>query len=163
MALAPGTPAPDFALTLKPGEAPLCLADYRGQKTVVLLFFPLAFSSVCRREMEFMAESYAKWTALSAEILGISVDSAFVNQRFAAETEAPFPILSDFNREVVTAYGVRNDDFFGMRGVGDRSAFVIDRDGRIVYSWTSEDPDVMPPFGEMEEAVRSTGQGSPAF
>ena len=155
MALAPGSLAPDFALTLRPGEAPLRLADYRDEKVVVLLFFPLAFSSLCTLEMEDMARGYETWKALGAEILGVSVDSGFVNQRFTEETGAPFPILSDFNREAVTAYGVRNDDYFGMRGVADRSAFVVDREGRIAYSWTTDDPDEMPPYDQIEEAVRS--------
>lgn len=159
MALEPGTPAPDFSLTLTPGEAPLRLADYRGHKTVVLLFFPLAFSSVCTNELCFMAERYEDWTDLDAEILGISVDSAFVNQRFTRETGAPFPILSDFNREAVAAYGVRNDDFFGMRGVADRSVFVIDRDGIIRYAWTTDDPEVLPPFDAVKAAVEKARQG----
>lgn len=155
MALAPGTPAPDFALTLRPGEAPLRLADYRGEKIVVILFFPLAFSSLCTAEMKDMTEGYDTWSGLDCEVLGISVDSGFVNQRFTAETGAPFPILSDFNREAVTAYGVRNDDYFGMKGVADRSAFVVDRNGEIAFSWTTDDPDEMPPYDQIEAAVRA--------
>lgn len=154
MALNPGTHAPDFELVLKAGEAPLRLADYRGEKPVVLLFFPLAFSSQCTAEIAATVQRYDEWSDLGAEVLGISVDSAFVNQKFASECGAPFPILSDFNREAVTAYDVRNDDFFGMKGVANRAAFVVDRQGVVAYAWESDDPDVLPPFGEIEAAVK---------
>ena len=102
-----------------------------------------------------MAETFERWESSGANVLGISVDSPFVNARFAEETRVSFPLLSDFNREVCTAYGVRNDDFFGMKGVADRSAFVVDREGVVVYSWTTDDADVMPPFEEILEAVRA--------
>jgi peroxiredoxin len=156
MPLDPGTRAPAFELTLIPGEAPLRLDDYKGIRPVVLLFFPLAFSSVCTKEMEWIAQEYERWHALEAEVIGISVDSAFVNRRFAAELEAPFPIVSDFNKEATTAYDVRNDDYFGMKGVSNRSAFVIDREGVIVYSWMSEDSSVLPPFDDIAIAVRDS-------
>lgn len=153
--LSVGSAAPPFELTLKPGEAPLRLADYQGEKPVVLLFFPLAFSSVCTTELRQAAQEYASWKELGTEIVGISVDSPFVNQKFAEECEAPFPIVSDFNRTVVTAYGVRNDDFFGMEGVSNRAAFVVDREGRVVYSWMSEDASVLPDFPAIREAVKA--------
>lgn len=151
MPLSVGETAPDFALPLVPGEAPLRLSDYRGHRPVVLLFFPLAFSGVCTEEMTLVAEDYERWTDLDAEMIGVSVDSPFVNQRFAEECGAPFPIVSDFNRTTVDDYGVRNDDYFGLVGVANRSAFVIDREGTVVYSWMSVDSSVLPDF----DAVRS--------
>lgn len=153
MALQPGTPAPDFALTLKPGEAPLRLGDYRGEKPVVLLFFPLAFSAVCTTELDEVCSDYDRWSKLDAVVIGVSIDSAFVNQRFAEELGARFPIVSDFNKEAATSYGVLNNDYYGMRGVANRSAFVIDRRGVIAYSWMSEDPSILPPFNDIEAAV----------
>jgi glutaredoxin-dependent peroxiredoxin len=83
----------------------------------------------------------------------VSVDSPFVNQKFARECNAAFPIVSDFNREAVEAYGVKCEDYFGLRGVAYRSAFVIDPDGVIVYSWMSEDASVMPDLDEVRRAV----------
>ena len=118
---------------------------------MVVFFYPLAFSGVCTREVCQVAEDWDQWTALNAVVVGISTDSAFVNHRFAQETSAPFPLLSDFNRDTMTAYGVRNDDYFGMRGVADRSVFVIDPEGAIRYSWVAEDDSILPDF----EAVRS--------
>lgn len=153
MALQVGAPAPDFELPVKLGEAPVRLTDYRGSKPVVLLFFPLAFSSVCTAEMCSVAENYAAWEGLDAEVIGISVDSPFVNQKFAQECNAPFPILSDFNKKASEAYGVLSENFAGLNGVSKRSAFVVDREGIIQYAWVSEDPSVMPDFDEIMSAL----------
>jgi peroxiredoxin len=76
-----------------------------------------------------------------------------VNRKFARETRVPFPLLSDFNREAAAAYGVLYPDFFGMRGVSKRAAFVVDRTGRVAYAWVAEDADLMPPFEEILAAV----------
>lgn len=153
MPLDVGEKAPEFALPLKPGEAPLRLSDYLGEKPVVLLFFPLAFSGVCTEEMRLVAEDYDRWRDLDAEVIGISVDSPFVNQKFAEECGAPFPILSDFNREAVDDYDVKNPDFFGLEGVANRSAFVVDRSGTVVYSWMSDDAAVLPDFDQIRRVV----------
>ena len=75
MTLDVGAVAPDFELPLKLGDQPIRLADYRGERPVVLLFFPLAFSSVCTAETCTVAENYSAWQGLDAEIIGISVDS----------------------------------------------------------------------------------------
>ncbi len=112
---------------------------------MVLLFFPLAFSGVCTEELCRVAEDWSRWEELGASVLGISVDSPFVNRRFAEETKVPFPLLSDFNKDASSAYGVLYPDYFGLQGVSKRSAFVVDRDGKIGYAWVSEDADVLPP------------------
>ncbi len=150
-----GDVAPDFDLTWRLGEPSVKLSSFRGDKAVLVLFFPLAFSGVCTDEICSVADDYSRWTALDAEVLGISVDSPFVNGRFAKECGATFPILSDFNKTATTAYGVLNDDFFGMRGVANRSAFVVNRDGTISYAWTSEDAELVPPFDEIVKVVAS--------
>lgn len=155
MPLPVGAPAPDFELPLRPGEAPLRLADYRGQKSVVLLFFPQAFSNVCTEEICSVAEGYSAWKKLDAEVIGISVDSPFVNQRFALECNAPFPIVSDFNKETIAAYGVTCENYYGLKGVARRSVFVIDPEGRIVYSWMTENSSILPDLHEVKEAARA--------
>lgn len=159
--LSVGTQAPEFALPLRVGEPPLRLSDYRGERNVVILFFPLAFSGVCTREMCQVQEDLSAWGELDAAVLGISVDSIWVTQRFAAEHALSYPILSDFNREAMTAYGVRNDDFFGMKGVANRSVFVVDREGTIVYSWMTHDADVLPDFDEVRRVVKALQAPSP--
>jgi glutaredoxin-dependent peroxiredoxin len=153
--LPPGAEAPDFALKFKPRAAAVRLADFKGKKPVVLLFFPVAFSAVCTDEMCTVAESYARWEKLDAQVLGISVDSPYANAQFAEHCGASFPILSDFNREVIRSYGILNPDYHGLRDVAYRSAFVIDRAGKIAYSWASEDAAVMPPFEEIHAAVEA--------
>ena len=153
MALDVGATAPDFELPLKLGEPPVRLGDYRGEKPVVLLFFPLAFSSVCTVEMCTVAENYSAWQELNAEVIGISVDSPFVNQKFAEDCSASFPIVSDFNKSASEAYGVLYDEFAGLHGVSKRAAFVVDRDGTISYAWVTEDPAVMPDFDAIMQAL----------
>ena len=149
MTLDVGAVAPDFELPLKLGDPPIRLADYQGEKPVVLLFFPLAFSSVCTTEMRTVAENYSTWQGLNAEVIGISVDSPFVNQKFADDCNAPFPIVSDFNKTASEAYGVLYEELGGLKGVSKRAAFVVGSDGRISYAWVTEDPAIMPDFDEI--------------
>ncbi len=151
---AAGEPAPDFALPAAPGPERVRLSDHRG-RPVVLLFVPLAFSGTCTAELCRVRDDWRRWQALDAVVLGVTVDSPFVVARWREELGAPFPILSDFNREAASAYGVLYEDFYGLRHVPKRAAFVVDPAGRIAYAWVSEDADVLPPFDEVAEAVRT--------
>lgn len=148
-----GDEAPDFELTWRVGAPAIRRSEYQAGEPLVLFFFPLAFSPVCTDEMCALAPSGGAWDSLDARVLGVSVDSPWVNVRFAAETGATFPLLSDFNTDVARAYGVCNDDYFGMRGVADRAAFVVDGDGRVVWRWHTPDDAVLPPFDEIREVV----------
>ena len=152
MALKVGDTAPNATVFLKPRE-PVQLNDYRG-RPVVLLFFPLAFSGVCTQEMCAMAEDYSAYQKIGAEVIGISVDSPYVNQKFAESCNARFPILSDFNKEATRAYDVLRADLGGLKGVSERAAFVIDKSGQIRYAWVGENPGVMPPLQEIKAAVQ---------
>lgn len=154
MAAQVGDTAPDFTLVHRIGEDPVRLSQEIGDRPVVLLFYPLAFSGVCTEEVCMLTDNFDPWASVGAKVFGLSVDSPFVLKRFAEETGAPFPLLSDFNQDAARAYGVSNDDFFGMKGVSNRSAFVIDSSGTIVYAWTSEDSDLLPPFDDVLNAVR---------
>lgn len=154
MALSVGAQAPDFELTWKIGQDPVKRSAYQGGDPLVILFFPLAFSPVCTEEMCAVADDLSAYNDLGAKVVGISVDSPFVNAKFAEECGAEFPILSDFNAEAADAFGVRNDDFFGMKGVADRSVFVVDASGEVAYAWHSADPGVMPAFDEIKAAVK---------
>ena len=152
----PGDPAPAFALPAAPGEVVDVGARF-GEAPVVLLFFPLAFSSICTAELCAVRDDWSAWSALGADVFGISADSPFVTRRFREELGLPFPLLSDFNHEVAAAYGVLYDDYFGLRGVPKRSAFVIGPDGRIAWSWVGERDDVLPDFAAVRRAVRRAG------
>ncbi len=134
----------------------MTLSSHRGEP-VVLLFVPLAFTSTCTEEFCHIGENWGRWGGLGARIYGISVDSPFVHVKWADEMGIPFPLLSDFNKEAATAYGVLRDELVGLRGVADRAAFVIDREGRVVYSWVGENPSLLPPFDEIEAAVKRLG------
>ncbi|MHC4948434.1 MAG: redoxin domain-containing protein [Planctomycetota bacterium] len=147
-----GDPAPAFSLPAKPGET-VDLADHIGRDRVVLLFFPLAFSPVCTDEMCHLRDDWDRWAGLEATVFGVSVDSPFVTDRFREELGVPFPILSDFNRDVARQYDVLHAELVGLRDVAKRSAFVVGRDGRVAWSWVTDDPRVQVPFDELEAAV----------
>jgi peroxiredoxin len=83
------------------------------------------------------------------------VDSPFVAQKFREDENLPFPLLSDFNKEVCASYGALHEDLMGLKGVAKRSAFVIDRDGMITYAWVSEDPGNMVDFPAIKAAVEA--------
>ena len=152
MALQAGTAAPDATLFKAPKQ-PVHLADYKG-RPVVLLFFPLAFSGVCTQEICTVADDYSAWQDLGAEVLGISVDSPYVNLKFAEACNASFPILSDFNKEATVKFGVYREELNGLRGVSERAVFVIDAKGIIRYVWVGDQPSVFPPLDEVKAAVQ---------
>ncbi|WP_019990755.1 redoxin domain-containing protein [Rudanella lutea] len=146
-----GQIAPSFTL-FNTDKKEVSLHDYAG-KNVVLLFFPLAFTSVCTAELCELRDNIATYQNLNAEILAVSVDSPFTLARFKEEQKLPFPLLSDFNKEVSAAYGSLYDTFvFGMKGVSKRSAFVIDKTGTIQHAEVLENAGEVPSF----EAVRET-------
>ena len=151
--LAVGTTAPDFALAPAPGPETIGLADFKG-RAVVLMFVPLAFSGTCTEEFCHLRDNWNVWGELNATVLGVSVDSPFAVKAWSDDMAVPFPVLSDFNKEVVQAYGVMHEDWWGLKGVGQRSVFVIDGGGTITYTWVSEDSEGLPPFDEVEAAVR---------
>ena len=91
--------------------------------------------------------------ALNAKVYGISVDSPFAQEAMALKEELNFPLLSDFNKSVSTEYGVLYEDFIGFRGVSKRSAFVISKEGKIIFSWSSDDPKQLPDFNQIKQAL----------
>jgi len=147
-----GTPAPDARVAVAPREW-VSLRDLFDGRPAVLLFFPLAFSSTCTAEMGAIAEDWAAWQAVDAAVIGLSIDSPYVNAKFAESTGAPFPIVSDFNREATRAYDVLRPDLGGLKDVSERVVYVIDRDGRVAWSWQGEHPGVMPPLAAVLEVV----------
>ena len=123
-----GQEAPEFKLK-GPGGQFVTLSEYRGRKNVVLVFFPLAFSPVCSHQLPAIERDLHRFRALDAEVLGISVDSHYANEAFARQLRVSFPLLSDFRREAMTAYGVlMPESLYSARAV-----FVVDRQGRIAY------------------------------
>ncbi len=152
MSLQPGQPAPQFTLSSTELKS-ISLADYKGKK-VILHFFPLAFTGVCTAQLCTMRDNFGYYDGLNAVILGISVDSPFTLAKFKEENGYQFELLSDFNKEVSTAYGAIYDAFFGMKGIAKRSAFVIDEAQNIVYAEVLEDAANLPDFAAIEAAVK---------
>jgi peroxiredoxin len=154
MALQKGDKAPAFTL-YNTEKAEISLADYQG-KNVVLLFFPFAFTSVCTTELCEMRDNILTYSSLKAEILAVSVDSLFTLGKFKEEQNLPFHLLSDFNKEVSTAYESIYDTFaFGTKGVSKRSAFVIDGEGIIQYAEVLESAGDVPNFANVKETLAS--------
>jgi peroxiredoxin len=152
-----GDKAPDFTLPdtkLKPRS----LQEFLGRK-IVLAFFVGAFTSVCTKEMCAFRDSMARLTDLKAQVIGVSVNDPFSNKAFAEKNRLPFPILSDYNREAIKAYGVETPDFGGLNGytVAKRSIFIVDKNGAVQYVWTTEDPTVEPDYNKIEDALEKIG------
>ena len=151
MAISIGEKAPNFKL-YSSDKQEVSLKDYKG-KNVVLLFFPLAFTGVCTKELCTMRDDIAQYEKLDAEILAVSVDSLFTLDKFKAEQGLNFTLLSDFNKRVSRKYESYYKDFvLGMKGVSKRSAFVIDKKGIVQYAEVLDSAGDLPNF----EAVKKT-------
>jgi len=152
MSIQIGQQAPGFTLH-DSDKKEVSLNDFKG-KNVVLLFFPLAFTSVCTAELCGMRDNITVYNNLNAQVLAISVDSVFTLDKFKKEQELNFPLLSDFNKEVSAAYGALYDNFvLGMKGVSKRAAFVIDTEGNIRYAEVLEDAGKVPDFDGIQSAL----------
>ncbi|PUZ29289.1 peroxiredoxin [Chitinophaga parva] len=152
MSLAIGTPAPAFSL-YDTEKKLTSLADFKGKK-VLILFFPMAFTSVCTAELCSMRDSLAVYNGLNAEILGISVDSPFTLKKFKEENGLNFALLSDFNKEVSPAYGAFYETFaLDLKGVSKRAAFVVDGNGNIQYAEVKESAGDLPDFEKIKEVL----------
>lgn len=154
MFLKVGDTAPNFELFDHNTEK-VSLEQFKG-KNVVLLFFPLANTSVCTKEMCTFRDELKVYENLNAQVLGISVDSPFALKMFAEKNNYNFPLLSDFNKEVSASYGALYDVFvpgkFDFKGVSKRSAFVIDKNGVIQYAEVLENAAEEPNYS----AIKST-------
>jgi peroxiredoxin len=147
-----GQEAPDFTLQNTEGEK-ITLSDYIGEKNIVLLFFPLAFTSTCTVEMCTMRDNMKLYNSLDAKIIGISVDSFFTLKEFKKTENLNFTLLSDFNKEVSENYGVLYEDYFGMKGVSKRAAFVINKDGEVAYAEVLDDSGNQPDYDAIQKTL----------
>jgi len=148
-----GMKAPEFSL-VGADLQPITLADFKG-KNLILQFFPLAFTSICTTQMCTANSDDHKYNDLNAAVVGVSVDSPFVLQKFAAENDLKFAMGSDFNRTVSKDYGVLfEDDFAGLTHFSKRSAFVIDGEGTIRYAEIT-DGKTLPNFDAINETLSS--------
>ena len=148
-----GQQAPDFSL-YDSEKNKLELSSFRG-KNVLLLFFPLAFTSVCTAELCDTRDSLKMYEQLNAQPLAISVDSLHTLRKFKEEQGLNFPLLSDFNKEVSELYGSLYETFgYDMKGVSKRSAFVIDGNGVVQYAEVLENAGLQPDFQAIQVKLR---------
>ena len=148
-----GAPAPDFTL-MSQDRQPVTLSAERGHP-VVLAFFPAAFSSVCQKELCTVRDQLAPLDQAHAQVYGISVDTFFALKAFHDSQRLTFPLLSDFNKQVIRAYGVFNEDMIGLHGIAKRAVFVIDANGVVRYREVLEDARNEPDYQKLYAAVEA--------
>jgi peroxiredoxin len=156
MAIQVGQDAPDFTL-YNTDQKEISLKDLTANSNVVILFFPLAFTSVCTEELCSARDDISKYQKLNATVVGISVDSLFTLKKFREEQKLPYDLLSDFNKETAKKYDSLYDQFpvFGLRGVTKRSAFVINKQGKIKYAQILDDPGKVPDFNQIKQTLEN--------
>ena len=149
-----GDTAPDFTLFNTEKQA-ISLSSYHG-KNVVVLFFPLAFTSTCTAELCGVRDDIGNYGKMDAEVLAISVDSLFSLGKFKEEQSLNFNLLSDFNKTASQAYDSLYDTFvLEMKGVSKRSAFLIDREGVIQYAEVLESAGDVPNLDALKEILKT--------
>ena len=138
MTIEVGDLAPDFEL-MDQDRTPVRLSSFRGSKSVVVVFYPLAFTGVCQGEMCAIRDSIEDFSSADVQVLAISVDSGPVHAKWAAEQGYTFPLLADFwpHGEVARSYGVLQEDI----GLALRGTFIIDKQGVVAFKVVNAIPD----------------------
>ncbi|MCC5906521.1 MAG: redoxin domain-containing protein [Balneolaceae bacterium] len=129
------------------------LLDITSEGKALILFFPLAFSTVCTDEMCTVKDNMKLYNSLNANVTAISIDSFFTLREFKKTYNLNFTMLSDFNKQVSKQFGVLYDDYFGMKGVAKRAAFVINSENKVEYAEILEDSGNMPDFKAIRKAL----------
>jgi peroxiredoxin len=152
MAVDVGSRAPDFTL-LDQDRKPVTLSALLQNGPVVLAFFPAAFSSTCQNEMCTFRDSLATLGASRAQVVGVSTDTFFALKAWADQQRLNFPLLSDFNKEVITRYDVVNPDMIGLKNIAKRAVFVIGPDGVVRHREVLEDARNEPNYAAVTAAL----------
>ena len=155
MAISVGSKAPDFTLKSKTaaGLADVKLSENFGKKNTVLLFFPLAFTSVCTTEMCDITAGLSAYTGMNADVIAVSVDSPFAQEAWAQKEKIGIKLASDLNKKTAEAYGTLLPDLIGLGAVSARAAFVIDKGGVVQYSEQTPTPKELPNFNAIKETL----------
>jgi peroxiredoxin len=154
MSVEVGAKAPDFTLPNQDRE-PITLSEQLVRGPVVLAFFPAAFSSVCQTEMCKLRDSADALNKVKAKVLGISVDTFFTLKAWGEQNNLNFPLLSDFNKDVIAKYGVLNPDMIGLKNIAKRSVFVIDKGGVVRHREVLEDARNEPNYDKVTQTLAS--------
>ena len=155
MAAETGSIAPDFTLPNQDRE-PVTLSKQRG-RPILLAFFPAAFSSTCQKELCTFRDALGQFNKVKAQVYGISVDTFFTLKAFGDQQHLAFPLLSDFNKQVIRDYGVFNEDMIGLKGIAKRAVFVLDRDGVVRHREVLDDARNEPDYEKVYQAVAALG------
>lgn len=149
-----GQAAPDFTL-YDSTKNKVTLSELRGQN-VLLLFFPLAFTSTCTAELCSVRDNISFYNNVNAKVFGISVDSLHTLAKYKADQNLNFTLLSDFNKDISSLYGTIYEMFgYNMKGVSKRSAFVIDKEGIVRYAEILENAGEQPNFKKITLTLES--------
>ncbi len=144
-----GAPAPEFTLKDQ-NQQDVSLASFRGNKRVVLIFYPLDWSPVCTKEHACLVNDMKRFEQLDAQVLGLSVDSVWSHKAYAEKMGIHYPLLADFHPRGVVAskYGVFLED----KGITGRAISIIDRDGKLAWHKNYDIP-VVPGVDEVTKAL----------
>ena len=153
MAVEVGQRAPEFTL-YDADRKQRKLSEFHG-KNVVLAFYPGAFTGVCTKEMCALRDSLTQFNSMNAQVVGISVDPFGALKAFSDQNKLGFPVLSDFNRQVVKQYDVTFQNLGGVEGyvAANRAVFVLDTNGVVRYKWVAPGPGQEPNYDEVKQAV----------
>lgn len=155
MAIKIGDKAPNFTLFNQDGEA-VSLSDFKG-KNVVVLFFPAANTGACTKELCTFRDEFKVYEKLNAQVLGISTDTHFSLKMFHEKNNYNFPLLSDFNKKVISVYDVVLDVFvpgkFDYFNTAKRAAFVVDEKGNIKHIEVLANAGDQPNFEAIKKAL----------
>ena len=149
-----GAKAPDFTLHNQDRQD-VTLSQELKKGPVVLAFFPAAFSGTCQQEFCTFRDSSADLSKVNATVLGVSTDTFFALKAWADQNKLTFPLLSDYNKEVIRQYGVVNPDMIGLKNIAKRAVFVIDRNGVVRHREVLEDARNEPDYGKVKQALAS--------
>ena len=155
MVLRLGGKAPEFSLPDTDRKV-RSLNEFVRLGTVILAFFPFAFSGTCDKEMCVFRDGFGSLQGAGAQVVGVSVDSVFSLKAFSQTYNLQFPLLSDFNKKVVKLYGVLQDPWVGLgyKGVSRRAVMVVDKRGMLRYRWATDVPSEEPPYSEVVKAAQ---------
>ena len=154
MSVEVGAKAPDFTLPNQDREN-VTLSEKLKDGPVVLAFFPAAFSSVCQQEMCTFRDSMSELNKAKAQVLGVSTDTFFALKAWDDSQKLNFPLLSDYNKDVIRKYGVVNSDMIGLKEIAKRAVFVIDRNGVVRHREVLDDARNEPNYDRVKQALAS--------
>ena len=149
-----GAKAPDFTLHNQDRQD-VTLSSELKKGPVVLAFFPAAFSSVCQQEFCTFRDSASDLNTVNANVLGVSTDTFFALKAWADQNRLTFPLLSDYNKDVIRKYGVVNPDMIGLKDIAKRAVFVIDRNGVVRHREVLDDARNEPNYEQVKQTLAS--------